>query len=57
RVSTGGRGLPKEATPWDSAMPVWQLDLTEDQRWKIIMAEYDLAQKTGRIPEKAAEAK
>ncbi|MBI3584698.1 MAG: cytochrome c [Nitrospinae bacterium] len=46
RVSTGGRGLPKEATPWDSAMPVWQLDLTEDQRWKIIMAEYDLAQKT-----------
>ena len=57
RVSTGGRGLPKEATPWDSAMPVWQLDLTEDQRWKIIMAEYDLAQKTARMPEKAAEAK
>jgi hypothetical protein len=57
RVSTGGRGLPKEATPWDSAMPVWQLDLPEDYRWKIIMAEYDLAQKTARIPEKAAEAK
>jgi len=38
-------------------MPVWQLDLTEDQRWKIIMAEYDLAQKTARMPEKAAEAK
>lgn len=57
RVSTGGRGLPKEATPWDSAMPVWQLDLTEDERWKIIMAEYDLAQKTVRMPEKAAEAK
>jgi len=57
RVSTGGRGLPKEATPWDSAMPVWQLDLTEEERWKIIMAEYDLSQKTARIPEKAAEAK
>ena len=57
RVSTGGRGLPKEATPWDSAMPVWQLDLTEEERWKIIMAEYDLAQKTARMPEKAAEAK
>jgi len=57
RVSTGGRGLPKEATPWDSAMPVWQLDLTEEERWKIIMAEYDLSQKTARMPEKAAEAK
>ena len=57
RVSTGGRGLPKEATPWDSAMPVWQLDLTEEERWKIIMAEYDLAQKTARMPEKAAEVK
>ncbi|OGI06927.1 MAG: hypothetical protein A3F80_05895 [Candidatus Melainabacteria bacterium RIFCSPLOWO2_12_FULL_35_11] len=57
RVSTGGRGLPKEATPWDSAMLVWQIDLTEEERWKIIMAEYDLSQKTARIPEKAAEAK
>ena len=52
RVSTGGLGLPPEATPWDSAMPVWNLNLTEEERWKIIMAEYDLAQKTPRIPEK-----
>ena len=51
RVANGGVGLPTEATPWDSAMPQWKLNLTDDQRWKIIMAEYDLAQKTPRIPE------
>jgi mono/diheme cytochrome c family protein len=51
RVANGGVGLPTEATPWDSAMPQWKLNLTEEQRWKIIMAEYDLAQKTPRIPE------
>ncbi|MFQ5624665.1 MAG: c-type cytochrome [Paracoccaceae bacterium] len=51
RVTNGGPGLPTEATPWDSAMPEWKLNLTEEQRWKIILAEYDLAQKTPRIPE------
>ena len=51
RVTNGGPGLPTEATPWDSAMPEWKLNLTEEQRWKIIMAEYDLAEKSPRIPE------
>jgi hypothetical protein len=51
RVTNGGPGLPTEATPWDSAMPEWKLSLSEEQRWKIILAEYDLAQKTPRIPE------
>ncbi len=51
RVANGGLGLPTEATPWDSAMPQWKLNLTEEERWKIIMAEYDLAEKTPRIPE------
>jgi mono/diheme cytochrome c family protein len=51
RVTNGGPGLPTSATPWDSAMPEWKLNLTEDERWKIILAEYDLAQKTPRIPE------
>jgi mono/diheme cytochrome c family protein len=51
RVTNGGQGLPTEATPWDSAMPEWKLSLTEEERWKIILAEYDLAQKTPRIPE------
>ena len=51
RVANGGPGLPTEATPWDSAMPEWKLSLSEEQRWKIILAEYDLAEKTPRIPE------
>lgn len=51
RVENGGPGLPTEATPWDSAMPEWKLSLTEEQRWKIILAEYFLARKTPRIPE------
>ena len=51
RVTNGGPGLPTEATPWDSAMPEWKLNLTEEERWKIIFAEYDLAEKTPRIPE------
>ncbi len=51
RVANGGPGLPIEATPWDSAMPEWKLSLTGEQRWKIILAEYDMAEKTPRIPE------
>ncbi|MDA9983394.1 c-type cytochrome [Gammaproteobacteria bacterium] len=51
RVTNGGPGLPVEATPWDSAMPEWKLNLSEEERWKIILAEYNLAQKTPRIPE------
>ena len=52
RVSNGGPGLPSEATPWDSAMPIWKTDLPEEYRWRILLAEYDLAQKTPRQPEK-----
>ena len=51
RVANGGPGLPTEATPWDTAMPEWKLNLSEEERWKIILAEYNLAQKTPRIPE------
>jgi hypothetical protein len=32
-------------------MPEWKLNLSEAERWKIILAEYNLAQKTPRIPE------
>ncbi|MDH3973706.1 MAG: c-type cytochrome [Deltaproteobacteria bacterium] len=55
RVANGGPGLPTEATPWDSAMPEWKVNLTDDERWKIIMGEYDLAEKTARIPESHGE--
>lgn len=40
RVSEGGVGLPPVATPWDSAMPRWKTDLSEEDIWKIILAEY-----------------
>ncbi len=41
RISTGGPGLPKEATPWISSMPVWQNFLTEEEIWKVILFLYD----------------
>lgn len=40
RVATGGPGLPKGATPWSSAMPVWQNFLSEDEMWKAILYIY-----------------
>jgi mono/diheme cytochrome c family protein len=40
RVSEGGIGLPPVATPWDSTMPRWKTDLSEQQIWKVIMAMY-----------------
>ena len=47
RVSTGGPGLPNEATPWDSAMPIWEDMLTEEERWQVILYLYDA---TGNKP-------
>lgn len=47
RIATGGPGLPKEAAPWISSMPVWQDFLTEDETWKVILFLYDY---TGRRP-------
>jgi mono/diheme cytochrome c family protein len=41
RIATGGPGLPKEAAPWISSMPVWQNFLTEDEIWKVILFLYD----------------
>lgn len=53
RVRNGGPGLPVEATPWNSAMPIWKKDLTDDQIWMIMMGELQLANKTARQPEAA----
>lgn len=47
RISTGGPGLPKEAAPWNSSMPVWQNYLAEDEIWKVILYLYDY---TGHSP-------
>lgn len=53
RVKEGGIGLPAEGSPWDSAMPAWKDELTDDQIWKIIAAEYDMAGVEPRRPETA----
>jgi mono/diheme cytochrome c family protein len=47
RIATGGPGLPKEAAPWLSSMPIWQKFLSEDEIWKVILYLYDY---TGHRP-------
>lgn len=47
RISTGGPGLPKESTPWISAMPIWKDLLTEEEIWKSILFIYDYS---GNVP-------
>lgn len=51
RVKEGNPGLPAESSPWDSAMPDWERDLSDEDIWKIIMAEYDIAGVEPRRPE------
>jgi mono/diheme cytochrome c family protein len=40
RIAKGGPGLPREGTPWNSAMPVWEDFLTEDQIWAVTLFIY-----------------
>ncbi len=47
RITTGGPGLPKEGTPWNSAMPVWHEMLNEEQVWQVITFLYDYV---GQVP-------
>ena len=47
RITKGGPGLPREGTPWASAMPVWEEMLDEEDVWKIITFLYDY---TGHEP-------
>lgn len=41
RIGTGGPGLPDESWPWQSAMPIWQNILTEQETWDVITFLYD----------------
>jgi hypothetical protein len=52
RINQGAFGLPQESTPWDSAMPAWQGEIPEADMWKIILADYDTANREPRKPEK-----
>ncbi len=47
RIATGGPGLPKEGTPWNSAMPVWHEMLGEEDIWNVITFIFDY---NGQVP-------
>jgi DMSO reductase family type II enzyme heme b subunit len=47
RITTGGPGLPKEGTPWNSAMPVWHEIISEEEVWNVITFLYDYV---GQVP-------
>ncbi|MFQ5882191.1 MAG: c-type cytochrome [Candidatus Methylomirabilales bacterium] len=46
RIMEGGPDLPPESRPWDSAMPSWKDDLTEEEIWKIILYLYEAIEAT-----------
>lgn len=48
RTATGGPGLPKGATPWNSSMPVWQDFLSEQEIWQVVLFIYDASGSTPR---------
>jgi mono/diheme cytochrome c family protein len=41
RIAKGGPGLPKEGTPWNSAMPAWEEFLTEEEIWAVTIYLYE----------------
>lgn len=47
RIATGGPGLPREGTPWNSAMPVWHEILSESDIWNVITFIFDY---NGQVP-------
>jgi mono/diheme cytochrome c family protein len=55
RIAKGGPGLPREGTPWDSAMPAWEDFLTEDEIWATIIFLYEQTGWEPRTWEEAGE--
>ncbi len=53
RVAKGGPGLPREGTPWNSAMPAWEDFLTEREIWAVVLFLYE---QTGWKPRTWEEA-
>jgi hypothetical protein len=51
RILDGGIRLPMSGSPWDSAMPTWKGDLSDEEIHKILLAAYDLAGVFPRMPE------
>jgi len=52
RVMKGGPGLPDDATPWNSSMPVWEKMLSEEDMWAALLFLYDF---TGFAPRAKVE--
>lgn len=51
RITKGGAGLPEEGGPWDTAMPVWEKFLTEEEIWDAILFLYDFTAERPRARE------
>ncbi|GJL80289.1 MAG: hypothetical protein NPINA01_32780 [Nitrospinaceae bacterium] len=43
RIVKGGPGLPDKFSPWDSSMPAWEDQLSEEEIWKVILFIYATA--------------
>jgi mono/diheme cytochrome c family protein len=55
RIAKGGPGLPREGTPWNSAMPVWEDFLTEEEIWSVVLYLYEQTGWKPRVMEVTAE--
>lgn len=55
RVREGNAGMPDIATPWNSAMPAWQDELSDEEIWRIVATEYRLSGTEPRRPERAEQ--
>jgi hypothetical protein len=55
RVAKGGPGLPREGTPWNSAMPAWEDFLTEEEIWSVVLFLYEQTGWKPRTWETSAE--
>lgn len=47
RIAKGAPGLPEEGGPWESAMPVWEQFLTDEEIWDVVLYLYEY---TGQRP-------
>lgn len=41
RIMKGGQGLPDKFSPWDSSMPAWEDQLSEEEVWQVILFIYN----------------
>jgi mono/diheme cytochrome c family protein len=55
RIAKGGPGLPEEGGPWDTAMPVWEKFLKEEEMWDAILFLYDFTGLRPRAKEEGAK--